>query len=181
MKQLLAFALPACLLIACSSDPAKEKNNTVAEANNETVTKQTDSPEDALPETKKLPVPELRADAELDDYGYLVKYIGDTGRKVVKKEANGMPNVWSQTFGKDITYEMLNGVESNGYHYRITFAGYGKDEVVRVVERFNGSEDMAWDKDETVYGPKEENALGCFYTVKQDKAGNYYMDCTCVC
>ena len=136
--------------------------------------------------SKKLPFPDktfLKSvnsseDAEIK---YFKKYIGEISKpKVVKKyieSQKACKMVYS--FRNEIQYSKDECSEV-GSNVTITFPNYSKDELIKYIEWFFKSESNVWNKNKSLYQPKEDGDAGCYIEIKQNKKG-FYIDYYCGC
>jgi hypothetical protein len=135
---------------------------------------------------QKLPIPDKNFlknvwnsdDAEIK---YFKKYIGKTSEpKVLKTFSETKESCKTiHNFKNGIIYQKDICSES-GADVIIYFPGYCKAELIKYVEWFFKSERNVWNKEKTIYQPKEEGYAGCYIEIKQYKKG-YFIEYYCGC
>lgn len=136
--------------------------------------------------TKRLPIPDKTFlknvwNSDYAEIKYFEKYFGKTSKpKVLKVFPESKKNCMTiQSFKNGIVYQKDICSES-GTEVIIAFPGYCKAELVKYIEWFFKTDWNVWNKDKTLYQPKEEGDAGCYIQIKQNKKG-FYIKYFCGC
>jgi hypothetical protein len=136
--------------------------------------------------SNKLPVPsktflESVKFSEDSEIKYFKKYIGESSKpKVIKRYTESKEAckiIYSFNSGIIFTKDQCSEVGAN---VTITFPKYKKEELIKYIEWFFYSEWNAWNKNKSLYEPKEEGEAGCYIQIKQNKKG-YFIEYYCGC
>ena len=135
---------------------------------------------------KKLPVPdkaflESVKNSENAEIEYFNKYFGKISKPKILKRFTESKDVCK------IVYLFKNGIvytkdecSESGSDVTIIFPNYSKSELTKYVEWFFKSDWNIWNKDKSLYQPKEDGDAGCYIEIKQNKNG-YYIKYYCGC
>ncbi len=135
---------------------------------------------------KKLPIPDkifLESVKNSDDaeVKYFKKYIGEFSKpKILKRHTETKEACETvQIFKNGIVYKKDECSET-GSKVTITFPNYCKAELIKYIEWFFKSDWNVWNKNKTLYQPKEDGDAGCYIELKQNKK-EFYIEYYCGC
>ena len=135
---------------------------------------------------KKLPIPDKTflkkvLNSDNPEISYFEKYFGKISEpKVLKTFSESQESCKViYNFKNGITYQEDVCSES-GAHVIIVFPSYCKSELDKYVEWFFNTKGNVWNKNKTLYQPKEDGDAGCYIEIKQNKKG-FYIEYYCGC